>query len=409
MGLRRRNPDWLWCLAAVAVAAGLYLGLLAVLGEDLLEHSAYDSYTLAAMQWRAGRIALPQDYPWLELAVYEGRYYVSFPPFPTVPMYLLTFIFGENTPSRLVSFLLFLGVAAVAFPMLRRAGVKPWLSALLAAALPCGCNMMEYGLFGGVWNMAQVMGFFLTLLAFYGVQRGTRLSMGLGLVSIACAVGCRPFQALYVPVLLWLCWRKLREERKPLPALGKLAVLCIVPAMIAAAYCAYNYVRFGNIFEFGHNYLPEFTNSENGQFSLSYVTQNLQNVLRLPDFSQNPPFPTAGGFAFWMTNLLYIPFTLGWMLTLAKRKWDVSMTLFVLTAAAHFFLLLMHKSFGGVQFGTRYLCDLLPGMFACLLYIRRKKWTPPAWCDCALGGLGGLAIVINTTGAALFQAWLKGF
>lgn len=408
MALRRRERDLIWCLAAVAAVAALYLGLLAALGERLLEHSVYDSYTLAALRWREGRIALSHNYPWLELAEYEGRYYVSFPPFPTVPMYLLTFLFGENTPSRLVTFLMFLGVAAVAYAMLRRAGVRPWLSALLAAALPCGCNMMEYGLFGGVWNMAQVMGFLLTLLAFYGVQKGSRLSMGLGLIAIACAVGCRPFQALYVPVLLWLCWRKLREERNPLPALGKLGALCVLPALIAVAYCAYNYVRFGNLFEFGHNYLPEFTNSEKGQFSFSYVMQNLRNVLRLPNFSEKPPFPTAGGFAFWMTNLLYVPFTLGWTLTLVKRKWDTAMTLFVLTAAAHFLLLLLHKSFGGVQFGTRYLCDLLPGLFACLLYIRRERWAPPVWGEYALGGLAGLAIVLNTAGAYLFQAWLKG-
>ena len=68
----------------------------------LFVHSSYDSYTLQAMQWREGRIKLDKDYPWLELAIYKGDYYVSFPPTPTVPMYFLTFIFGRLTPSNAV-------------------------------------------------------------------------------------------------------------------------------------------------------------------------------------------------------------------------------------------------------------------------------------------------------------------
>ena len=104
--------------------------------KAILEHSFYDSYTLQAMAWRRGEAKLDQNYPYLELAIvndeyfathdmddYEAyrkkfgdigapiqhqegnEYYVSFPPFPSVPMYFLTFIFGENTPSTFMTVL----------------------------------------------------------------------------------------------------------------------------------------------------------------------------------------------------------------------------------------------------------------------------------------------------------------
>ena len=44
----------------------------------------YKSYSLQAMAWLNGRLDLGQDYPWLELAVFQERYYVSFPPFPSL-------------------------------------------------------------------------------------------------------------------------------------------------------------------------------------------------------------------------------------------------------------------------------------------------------------------------------------
>ena len=68
-----------WGLLFVAM---VYLFLANGLALDLFEHSAHDSYTLQAMRWREGHIALAQDYDWLELAYYDGGIYVSFPPFP---------------------------------------------------------------------------------------------------------------------------------------------------------------------------------------------------------------------------------------------------------------------------------------------------------------------------------------
>ena len=53
----------------------------------------------------------------------------------------------------------------------------------------------------------------------------------------------------------------------------------IGPVAIAVSYMLLNYFRFGNILEFGHNYLPEFMEqSEHGQFSVHYMVNNFKNI-----------------------------------------------------------------------------------------------------------------------------------
>lgn len=129
-------------------------------------------------------------------------------------------------------------------------------------------------------------------------------------ICIACAVGCRPFQAVYVPAVLIALYRARRKEMDG-PA-WRCALQClpyvIVPGLIACAYGIYNFVRFGNIFEFGHNYLPEFTRAQEGQFSATYISGNWENINRMPyvDEDGRLNFPHSFGFAFYLANPLYL-------------------------------------------------------------------------------------------------------
>lgn len=385
-----------WGLLFVAM---VYLFLANGLALDLFEHSAHDSYTLQAMRWREGHIALAQDYDWLELAYYDGGIYVSFPPFPTVPMLLLTFLFGANTPSMLVNFLMLLGSYSVGFCMARRLRRGPATAACMAAFWVAGCNLMEVSLYGGVWNMAQGMSFLLTMLAAYGAVRGTRAWRYAGPICIACAVGCRPFQAAYVPFVLLALYRAVRRERRAgvWDALVHMIPYVVVPALIAVAYGAYNYVRFDNVLEFGHNYLPEFVEAENGQFSLAYVGKNIRNILRLPYLSNGRlDFPRAYGFAFYLANPLFL-IAAGRLIEGAwKRRLRAEDAVLAASAGVHFFLLLLHKSFGAWQFGTRYLIDLLPmlGLLALRGERRVRFWE---------GALMILGICFNAYGTILFH------
>ncbi len=396
-----RNYDRMALLLTMAIVAGLYLGMCGMLGFNLLEHSPYDSYTLQALRWREGHMDLGQDYPWLELAKFQGKIFVSFPPFPSLVMLPLTLFFGGNTPSQLVTFTCVLLSAAAGFMLCRRYKVSRSFSVLMGVFLTMGCNLAEFGLSGGVWNVAQAMSFALTIWAFYLCSSVRKTSMGAGLLCIAFAVGCRPFQALYVPTLLFMCWKNVGGAK--LADLKKMLPIVLLPALVALAYALYNYARFANPLEFGHNYLPEFAEQrENGQFSVYYIADNWRNIWRLPRITSNGlEFPMAYGFAFWLCNPLFVLFAYSMVCAALARGMQAVDGIIGFTVCAHFFLLLMHGSFGGVQFGTRYLCDLVLAMF--FVFARQTRFRNAPWQRRLESGIMLFGIGFNVYGAILFQ------
>ena len=338
---------------------------LMVLSIDPLTHDAQDSYTLQALAWRAGLLHLPQDVPHLELAIYQGRYYVSFPPLPTIPMWLLTFVFGAATPNRIVTLFYFLSSYLAGYSLCRRLGKADGPAAAWAAFLVAGCNLLSICWFGGVWYQAQALSFLLTLCAFRLLLCKTPAAWSAGLCCLALAVGCRPFQAVYVVPGLWMAYRNIQRRRKTAPAQAilRLLPLCAAPLAIALGYGLYNFARFGSFFEFGHTYLPEFQ-KYGSQFSLDYLPENIKNVFRLPWIKENQlNFPHFNGFAFYLVNPLFLIAFGAAVHNLLKKRFRKLDTVLVLSLVLHFFLLLLHRTFGGWQFGARYLIDLCPALF----------------------------------------------
>jgi hypothetical protein len=372
------------------------LWLAARTGTTFLAHSAYDSYTLQAMAWREGRIALAQDYPWLELAIYNENYYVSFPPVPAVPMWLLSFVVGGNTPSGLMG-LLYLLIGYVGLYGLARRSLPGSHAAALAAFTALGGSLLDLvvsggGFAGGVWYQAQLLAFALTALAFWGLSGTRPRGWALGLIAIALAVGCRPLNAVYVPVLLFVLYTKI-ERPRPWDRLLAMLPYITLPALIAVAYAAYNLARFGNPFEFGHSYLPEFVRDGVPMLSLSRIFQNFALILRPITLDAGRlTFPITSGFAVYLTNPLL------WMapLRMIRRRLTALDIALAISLLVHIALLLTHRTNGGWQYGTRYLCDALPA--AVWLFARDER--PIGRVGAAL--MGGL-VVVNVLGGLAFQ------
>ena len=204
----------LWYGAAIVVLT--WVGIMMILNFDIFAHSPRDSYTLQALAWREGKLSLGQDYPWLELAIYEGDYYVSFPSVPALVMWLLTFFFGENTPNTLVTGLYFLTTYFAGYALARRFR-KSADAMFFALFLTLGCNMLQFSLTGDVWNQAQLMCFMLTTLCALGLTGEAPLEWALGLFCLALSVGCRPFQAAFVPPALWMLYKNISRARARAP------------------------------------------------------------------------------------------------------------------------------------------------------------------------------------------------
>lgn len=359
--------------ALVLLMTGMWALLHQLLGSDFFGPSLYNTYTRQAMAWRQGMLHLPQDVPYLELAVYQGEYYVSFPPVPSLVLLPLTFLFGMDTPDHLLVKLYALGGCLMIYRALRRAGYKKGNAGAGAFLFCFASSLLPMSFNGSVWYHAQMLGFFLIVgaICFLSQDKPTP-----ALACYALAVGCRPFSALYgIPLFaVWFFLHRragysLRATLRPLlPGIAW-------GLLVAFELGMYNFVRFGNPLEFGHNYLPEFSTQGGVQFSLAHVANNLKTFLW-----GAPVEAGAEGLkvkAFGYSIFLACPaltLMLFWFLTDCMKKrlrWEKAVTL--LTCLLHLFLLLMHRTFGGYQLGARYAVDLMPYAFLYLLLTPEKK------------------------------------
>lgn len=341
--------------------------LCLILGCTLFGPSDYNSYTLQAMAWREGRIALGQDYEWLELAVYEGDWYVSFPPVPTIPVYLLTFFFGIDTPDALlVKLYALVGMLAIYSALSRRGNIKH--AAFMALMMTLGGSMLPLILDGAVWYQAQTLAFCLTT-CFIALMFSGRLTLALLLYALS--VGCRPFNVCYGPLMM-LLWFWSKRSRPFGNNVRRLAPGIVLGLTVAAAYAAYNYIRFDDIFEFGHNYLPEFTRSAYGQFSIHHFVENAGRFLfGLPAYwtAEGWKFETFGCSVF-LGNPMLILLLVWYISDVAHRRAGAYQHMTMAVFFVHLALLLLHRTGGGFQLGARYAVDLVP---YCLIYMKLKR------------------------------------
>ena len=358
------------CIPALMLLGYMFMHML--FGGTLLSYNCWDSYSLQAMSWLSGRLDMGKNYEWLELAVYNGKYYLSFPPLPSVVMLPFVLLFGEKTPSNLVSALYGIFTAMIAYKILKKAGMKRGGAVFFAIAYVWGSNMLWLSTSGGVWFLAQGLNMLLLTACVYFAQQKMRVA---AYAMAALAVGCRPFSVcMFLPLMAYFY---MADKDRPMAdrIRGQIRSL-IIPAFIAVCYMLYNYVRFDNVLEFGHNYLPEFTESEKGQFSLSYILPNLYNLLLRPvtlraDLTLE--YPLFDGFMFYIANPMFLIWFAAVVKDVLQKKLDAVRLCIVIAILAELLLLCAHKTLGGWQFGARYTVDMLP---MALMYLLLKKDEP---------------------------------
>ncbi len=358
------------CIPALMLLGYIFIHML--FGGTLLSYNCWDSYSLQAMSWLSGRLDMVKNYEWLELAVYNGKYYLSFPPLPSVVMLPFVLLFGEKTPSNLVSALYGIFTAMIAYKILKKAGMKRGGAVFFAIAYVWGSNMLWLSTSGGVWFLAQGLNMLLLTACVYFAQQKMQMA---AYAMAALAVGCRPFSVcMFLPLMAYFYMAD--KDRPMADRIGGQIRPLIIPAFIALCYMLYNYVRFGNVLEFGHNYLPEFTESEKGQFSLSYILPNLYNLLLRPvtlraDLTLE--YPLFDGFMFYIANPMFLIWFAAVVKDVRQKKLDAVRLCIVIAVLIELLLLCAHKTLGGWQFGARYTVDMLP---MALMYLLLKKDEP---------------------------------
>lgn len=414
--MNKRLKNRLKKIAVVTIVAFLFFALVITVlyasGNPVYsQHALHDSYTIQAMAWRDGRVKLDKNYDWLELAVKndtyfashdmddnesykayfydsegefiehdENEYYVSFPPFPSVPMFLLSLIYDYDTPNNLVSILYGVGALVYAILLCKRLKLSYIYSicgGLFLTVASSAFYLVTNRFPGGVWFMAQTLSMLLTMASFYYIHGKKKSEHFAAFILLGFAVGCRPFQLLYYFYFAYVLWKKYNYK------FIKTIKFYIPAAFIGCIYMLYNYARFGNILEFGHNYLPEFMLAKDGQFSFNYVLINYKQMFfQLAEKTETGIVFSIWGFACWLSNVLFIVAVFAILINIItffknirkkssndektglfdkmKNTTLVEKWILFILIALHFLLILMHKSLGMLQFGSRYTVDILP-------------------------------------------------
>lgn len=368
----------------------------------------YRSYALQAAAWLEGRLDLGQDYPWLELAVVGGKYYVSFPPFPSFVLLPFVCICGVNTPDHLISLAITMVGVVYALKLYQKLASSLVNAPFYVLFLFLGNGYLFIGMQGWVWFLAQTMCFTLSLMALYYAEKGCG---GLSLACLACAMGCRPMVALYCPLLIAQLSRHVkagRDNDSIWQWFCKRWVHCIPAFLIVSIYLLLNVARFGNPLEFGHNYLPEFVRAEAGQFSIGYAPDHLKQLLRLPKAGGKNGalvYDTFDCMAFWLIAPMSISLLLAWLsaIRLKEKTYRFEMTALPMMLFAHLMIVCCHRTLGGYQFGNRYMVDMLPFVFYGLLAFRARR-ERLSQIDLPLFMLGFSVNLIGTV--ATYNHWL---
>ena len=396
----RLKLEWRYVICPLAFLIVLWVAA-SFTGHWATEENPYRSYALQACAWLNGRLDLGKDYPWLELAIYEGKYYVSFPPFPSLVLLPFAAVLGTNTPDHWIS-LGFSIIGIIYAIRLYRAITGTYeMAEQYVLFLFLGNGYLFIALQGGwVWYMAQTMCFTFSLMSlFYAANK----HIGRAFAFLACAFGCRPMVVAYIPLILML-----GTEKASVKTWMRKGYRLIPACMIIGFYLMLNAARFDNPFEFGHNHLPEFVRSTEGQFSLNYATKNFNQLFRLPQTGGEHGmliYDTYDCMAFWLIDPIIVSFMVTWLYALTRKRKACGLSLIIVpaTICVHLMIVCCHKTMGGYQFGNRYIVDMLPYVFYGLITYKQGVGKAE-WLNNPLFALGFSINLIGTV--STYNHWI---
>jgi len=384
--LRRESLKvrWQWYGMVILCVLAAYAVVWMFTEKTPFMHTSYCSYALQAKRWLEGHLDLGENYSWLELAVYKGRYYVSFPPLPTLIVMPFVALFGvDRTPEYFITTVMSL-VAAVHMLKLFDWYCEDRRMAMVWTLLATiGSNFLLIGYNGDVWLLAQTAAFMFTAMALYYAATDVEADGKWPLLWLACAVGCRPLNFVYLPLVAWLLREKFRKNGLTLwGAVKKHWAWLIAPALVGGFYMVLNQLRFDSPFQFGHDYLPEFTESpDHVQFSLKSIPWNFTDkLIRLPGpVEEGWMRVSKSGFAFFVVSPI---FALGFAYLVRRVVGrlrgerignGVALWITGVCVSLHLLALCAHGSMGGIQWGLRYTIDAIPAAALGIMLLRRGK------------------------------------
>jgi hypothetical protein len=405
-------------LAIYVVCAAVYLLLLGARRDGPTPDNHYVHLANSFLHGELGVVgnSPPGTNDW---ALYQGKWFVSFPPFPALVILPVVAIWGLATRDAVFWALIAAWAPALLFVYLRflsergdsTRGTRDNL--VLTTLFAFGSVFFFVAVQGTVWFAAQVVASCLLML-FLLAATDARWPMVAGF-ALGALHACRPEVAIAGLFFMVEALAKNRRvearddpEAHPLVRawrwlLGadfarvlKVHLQLAVPllAMIGLQLW-FNYARFDDPLSYGHEYLqirwrPRIESW--GLFNYHYFPKNLAVfVASLPWIEERTPFVKVSlhGLALWFT-------TPGLLWTLWPRVVTVRMVGLWLAVIPIALMDLAYQNSGWIQFGYRFALDYMPFLIV-LLALGRRRFGP------GFHALLACALAINLFGAITFD------
>jgi hypothetical protein len=225
--------------------------------------------------------------------------------------------------------------------------------------------------FAGAWQIALGAAVVGQLASLYFIL--IKPSPALAGFFFAMAFGNRTEIILLAPIFIYLIYRRENDVAARWLAVGRFIA---IPMALGIATLAYNYARFGSVFDFGYARIPGVLEEpwyQHGIFSIYAIPGNIHAML-LETWRRVERFPYLVPTGFGGSIFLSSPY-----LIYLFRRGSRDATLKTLSWCAIGLLTLVlwcHGNPGGWQFSYRYAIELFPWIFLILLENSPKRVTP---------------------------------
>src|SRR3972149_6915800 len=325
----------------------------------------YNNFVRLADAFLHGRLYLTGDVKWIELAVYEGRYYIIPPPMPAILLFPFVAIFGLSTNQTIAS--IFLGSLNVSIAFLVFRELTKSRSVQLWTTVMFGFGTIHWwaASTGWVWTFSQVTALTFLLPAVYETLTRKRLLL-IG-VFLGCAYWSRLPTVISFPFFLVMLsdkWLSSSSEDSPLGRikLKPLVLLVLGVGIFVLLNFGYNYARFDTIWDLSYYLKPGIFEEpwrQKGTFDITYIPRHIRVIFTaLPKYLPEPPYiiPSWNGLAIWITTPAFIYALFAGI----RNRLAIGCWLSIIFVS---FVEFMHCGTGWAQFGYRFALDFYPFLF----------------------------------------------
>lgn len=327
----------------------------------------------------------------------KSKWYVSFPPAPAIVMLVPVKLWGLRANDVLITLVFAAAAMALFWLLLAVTAQKGWhhrsflQSLVLTGIFAFGTAFFWASVRGEVWFTAHIFGVFFLICFLLAVFTEHPILAGFALSAAFLSRTPMIFASIFYAFYLWRKngFKNIRGD------LVTLIMFSIPVIIVIAAVMTHNYLRFHDVFEFGHNYLDvrwQYRIQKYGLFNYEYLSRNLSVVFTLlPRIKTSWPFIQISphGMALWLTTPV-----LFYMFRANMRKNLIPGFVFITALMA--LLVFSYQNSGFVQYGYRFSIDFTVFILLIITF-SGIKFTRVFYALAAWG------LLVNTFGALTFS------